>query len=215
MALNKEQIIELYRKRAARYDASANLYYLIGFREIKYRELAIQELRLKPGDTVVEIACGTGLNFKYLVQAVGPEGRVIGVDLTDKMLAVAGDRIARNGWKNVELVNTDAASYQFPANVNGIISTFAITLIPEFESIIRRGSEALTSGGRMVIADLRKPDRWPVWVVKLMVWLTRPFGTSLDIAQRSPWKTVEAHLTDTKFTKFYGGFAYISSGTKL
>jgi len=63
MALNKYQIIQLYRKRAANYDWSANLYYLIGFREFKYRKMAIQQLQLQVGDTVVEIGCGTGLNF--------------------------------------------------------------------------------------------------------------------------------------------------------
>ena len=58
MALNKNQIVALYRKRAANYDLSANLYYLIGFREFKYRKLAVQKLQLKQGSTVVEIGCG-------------------------------------------------------------------------------------------------------------------------------------------------------------
>ena len=214
MALVKDQIIDLYRKRAANYDISANLYYLIGFRETRYRKLAIRELDLRPGNTVVEIGCGTGLNFNYLEQAVGPEGRIIGVDLTDKMLAVARERIARNGWPNVELIKADAAAYTFPDRLNGILSTFAITLIPEYENIIGRGADALDYNGRMVIVDLRKPDRWPMWVVKFMVWLTRPFGTSLDIAERKPWQAVEDRLADAKLTKLFGGFVFISSGTK-
>ena len=214
MALDKDQIIDLYRKRAANYDWSANLYYLIGFREFKYRKLAVQKLRLKPGDTVVEIGCGTGLNFPLLVRVVGPEGKVIGIDLTDKMLAMARTRVAKNNWANVDLVQTDATKYAFPDNVNGIISTFAITLIAEYEEIIRRGAEALAPQGRMVIADLRKPDRWPAGIVKIMVWLTRPFGTSFDIALRKPWKAMERYLADTGITKLYGGFTYISWGEK-
>jgi len=214
MALNKNEIAELYRKRAANYDLSANFYYLIGFREFKYRKLAVQQLRLKPGDTVVEIGCGTGLNFPLLVTSVGPEGSVIGVDLTDKMLAQARARVKRNRWTNVELIQTDASAYAFPDKVNGIISTFAITLIPEYKEIIRRGSEALAPHGRMVIADLRKPDRWPMWIVNFMVWITRPFGTSLDITLRKPWEAMETYLAKTSFSKFYGGFTYISSGEK-
>ena len=92
--------------------------------------------------------------------------------------------------------------------------TLAITLISEYEEIIRRGSEALVPEGRMVIADLRKPDRWPMWIVNFMVRITRPFGTSIDITLRKPWEAMETYLANTSFTKLYGGFTYISSGEK-
>lgn len=215
MALSKNQIIQLYRKRAANYDWSANLYYFIGFREFKYRKLAIHQLRLKSGDTVVEIGCGTGLNFPFLVRAVGPEGKVIGVDLTDKMLAKARVRVTKNNWTNVELIHTDASAYSFPDKVNAIISTFAITLIPEYEEIIRRGAKALGSKGRMVIVDLRKPDRWPLWIVNLMVWITQPFGTSLDITERKPWLAMENNFGEIHHLKRFGGFVFITTGQKM
>jgi demethylmenaquinone methyltransferase/2-methoxy-6-polyprenyl-1,4-benzoquinol methylase len=214
MALSKNQIIDLYQKRANNYNWSANLYYLIGFREYKYRKLAVRQLQLKPGDTVLEIGCGTGLNLSLLIGAVGPTGRVIGVDLTDKMLAQAQARVAKNNWTNVELVHMDASKYPFPDKVNGIISTFAITLIPEYEEIIRRGAAALGSDGRMVIVDLRKPDRWPLWIVNLMVWITRPFGTSLDIAERKPWLAMEKIFENTSHAIRFGGFVFITTGRK-
>jgi hypothetical protein len=66
----------------------------------------------------------------------------------------------------------------------------------------------------MVIADLRKPDRWPKWIVKFMVRITRPFGASLDIALLKPWEAMERYLANTDITQFYGGFTYISSGKK-
>jgi ubiquinone/menaquinone biosynthesis C-methylase UbiE len=68
VALSRSELICLYRKRAKRYDWTANLYYLIGFREWAYRKKAIAALSLNKGDTVVEIACGTGLNFALLVR---------------------------------------------------------------------------------------------------------------------------------------------------
>ncbi len=86
MALGKSEIQDLYRKRARNYDISANLYYLIGFREAMYRRLAVAQLGLQPGDTLVEIGCGTGLNFQYELRELGPTGTLIGVDLTDAML---------------------------------------------------------------------------------------------------------------------------------
>jgi ubiquinone/menaquinone biosynthesis C-methylase UbiE len=130
MALTKTQLRDLYRKRAAIYDYTANFYYLIGFREVQYRKRAVSALRLKHGDTVVEVGCGTGLNFPYLLQSVGETGRLIGVDLTDAMLKEAMKRVQRNGWLNVELVEADAAVYVFPTGIRGVLSTFALTLVP-------------------------------------------------------------------------------------
>lgn len=70
----RSHIIKTYRKRAENYDFTANLYYLFGYREWAYRRLAVDALHLQSGDTVVELACGTGLNFPLYQQAVSPQG---------------------------------------------------------------------------------------------------------------------------------------------
>jgi ubiquinone/menaquinone biosynthesis C-methylase UbiE len=212
--LSKDAIADLYRKRAGNYDVTANLYYLIGFREFAYRRMAVEALRLKRGDTVVDLGCGTGLNFALIERQIGPEGRLIGVDLTDQMLAQARQRIARQGWSNVELIQTDAAAYEFPSGLNGIISSFAITLIPEHESIIRNGAMALAPGGRWVILDFRRPERWPDWLVRSFVFLLAPFGVTLDLAERHPWETLNKYLNQTSFRELYGGGVYIAAGEK-
>lgn len=214
MALNKEAIREIYRKRADNYDITANLYYLIGFREAKYRKMAISRLGLKAGDTVVEIGCGTGLNFKYVRQAIGDNGRLIAIDLTDAMLNEAKSGIEKQGWKNITLVHGDAASYVFPADINAIYSTFCLTLIPEYQSVIEKASQALARGGRFVLLDIKMSERWPLWVVKLGVALTKPFGVTLDLAQRKPWKVMESYFRRVTVTELYGGFAYIAVGEK-
>lgn len=212
MIPNKDHLVQLYRKRARNYDITANLYYLAAFREKAYRRKAVEALQLHGGMTVIEIGCGTGLNFSLLQQKIGSDGNLIGIDLTDKMLAQARKRIQREGWANIELVNIDALDYRFPKGVDGIISTFALTLIPEYEDVIRNGAEALSPGGRFVILDLKKPDRWPLWMIRLGVWTARPFGVSLEMADRHPWEAIERYLTNTTFTDLYGGFAYISVG---
>ena len=143
----REEVLGVYRKRARRYDLTANVYYLLGFREWAYRKRAIAALGLRPGDTVVEIGCGTGLNFGLLEERIGPQGRLIGVDLTDAMLSRARERVRDKGWRNVELVECPAASFRFPPGIDGILSTFALTLEPEYDQVIERGAEALEPGG--------------------------------------------------------------------
>lgn len=214
MALTKTQLRDLYRARAANYDFSANLYYLIGFREVSYRKLAVSALGLHSGYTVVEVGCGTGLNFPYLLQSIGKTGKLIGVDLTDAMLEKARERVRRNGWQNVELVEADAAAYVFPAGIHGVLSTFALTLVPEYEQVIARSARALASGGRLVIADFKKPDNWPLWLVKLGVLITKPFGVSLDLTDRKPWQVMTKYLSRVTVTELFGGSVYIAVGEK-
>lgn len=187
VALDKTQLQSVYNKRAGRYNFSANLYYAVGFREYAYRKMAVQALALKRGNTVVEVSCGTGLNFPILRSAVGAEGRIIGVDLTEMMLKKAQQRVDRNGWKNVQLIRADAAHYVFPRGIQGILSSFAITLIPEFDEIIKAGAEALSPGGRWVVLDFKLPSNALAFLVPLAVSIMKPFGVTLDLANRHPW----------------------------
>ena len=209
---NKETIEQLYRKRARHYDISANLYYLLGFREFAYRAMAIRALNAQRGKTIIEIGCGTGLNFRLLREAVGSEGKIIGVDLTPEMLLKARNRIERNNWSNIDLVQADAGRYQFPDRIDGVISTFAITLVPEYDQVIRRGASALTSGGRFVVLDFKKPANWPMWLIKFFVFITRPFGLSLDLAERHPWESIKRHLTMVTYEELYFGGLYLCAG---
>ena len=112
-------MISIYRKRARRYDWTTLLLYLIGFRHWTYRKRAVEALCLLKGDTVVDLGCGTGLNFSLLQEQIGPEGKIIGVDLTDAMPVAANHRVLTYGWSNVELVQSDAARYDFPAALTG------------------------------------------------------------------------------------------------
>lgn len=211
--LSRADLVALYRKRAKRYDRTANLYYLIGFRERAYRKRAVSALRLKRGDVVVEIGCGTGLNFALLEEAVGPEGRVIGVDMTDAMLSRARERVVANGWSNVTLIQSDAVLYPFPEMVDGVLSTFALTLVPEYDEVVRRGAGALSPGGRWVIADLKLPETRFSLLAPVLVPLVRPFGVTLDLFHRHPWESLRKHLERVDMKEVYFGFAYIAHGT--
>ncbi|RJQ85061.1 MAG: methyltransferase domain-containing protein [Desulfobacteraceae bacterium] len=212
MAFNKNQIARIYHERAQHYDLTANLYYLFGLREFAYRKKAVQALSLKPGDTVVELGCGTGLNFHFLQKKISPHGQIIGVDLTGAMLAKARQRARRNRWNNINLVQSDAASFGFPQRVDGVLSTFALTLVPEYDRVIQNCASALPAGKRCVILDFKKPEHWPNWLIQTYARLTKPFGVTLDLAERHLCKSVRSHMDLIDFKEFYFGAIYICVG---
>jgi demethylmenaquinone methyltransferase/2-methoxy-6-polyprenyl-1,4-benzoquinol methylase len=212
--LDKQKLMELYRKRAGHYNVTANLYYLIGFREWAYRNMAVDALGLKAGGTVVEIGCGTGINFPLLHRAVGPKGKIIGVDLTDAMLDKARQRVKKSGRSNVELVQSDAAAFSFPEQVDGVLSTFALTLVPEYDAVIRNGCNALKPGRRWVILDFKMPSGPLSLLAPVGIFLARPFGVQKELTARHPWESVSKYMADVSMTELYGGFAYIAAGER-
>lgn len=175
-------------------------------------------LNLQRGDLVVDIGCGTGLNFDLLQEAIGPTGKVIGVDLTDAMLDRARERIAQYGWKNVELVQSDAAQYEFPGEVSGVISTFALSFVPDCAGVIENGAQALAIGGKWSVLDMAWPAGWPIWWRRILFFLPL-YGITADLIQRRPWQTIwqamERSLGDVRRQRFWMGFFYLVCGTRI
>jgi demethylmenaquinone methyltransferase/2-methoxy-6-polyprenyl-1,4-benzoquinol methylase len=214
----REHLIEVYRKKAKRYDLTSRLYPAPGYPQVGQRRRAVQALRLRPGDTVIDMACGTGLNFSLLQEAVGPEGWIVGVDLTDAMLDQARSRIETNSWSNLSLVQADAAEFDFPAGIDAILSTYALTQVPECREVIAHGAAALSAGGRWAVLDLKVPDSTPRWLAQLGIATVRPF-TSIDkwIARR-PWQAIRAAmeetLVDVAWNELFFGTAFLVAGSR-
>ncbi|HET8823082.1 MAG TPA: methyltransferase domain-containing protein [Thermoleophilaceae bacterium] len=214
----QERLIATYRRKAKHYNVTSRLYPAPGYPQQTFRLRAVRELGLRPGDTVVDVACGTGQNFPLIEEAIGPEGRIVGVDLTDAMLAQARQRIETNGWSNVTLVQADAAEFEFPAEVDGILSTYALTQVPECGEVVARGARALVAGGRWVVLDLKAPHRTPRWLVQLGIATVRPFA-SLDYwLARRPWEEIRAamqeELADLSWAELFLGTAFLAVGAK-
>lgn len=76
---SRQRVRDMYQAGAKHYDLTTILFRLIGLRMKAYRLLAIKKLSLHRGDRVIELGCGTGLNFPFLMEHIGPEGRLIGL----------------------------------------------------------------------------------------------------------------------------------------
>src|ERR1700691_4343759 len=214
----REHLIETYRKKAKHYDITSRLYPAPGYPQRTQRLRTVQALGLRTGDTVIDMACGTGLNFPLLQQAVGPGGRIVRVDLTDAMLARAQDRIAANGWTNVSLVQADAAGFDFPAEVDAILSTYALTQVPECAEVIAHGAAALSGGGRWAVLDLKVPDYTPRWIAQLGTAIVRPFAAIDEWTMRRPWEAIrvamQEELADFSWTELFFGTAFLAAGSR-
>ena len=214
----REHLIEVYRKKAKRYDLTSRLYPAPGYPQRAQRRRAVEALGLRPGDSVVDVACGTGLNFSLLEEAIGPQGRIVGVDLTDAMLDQAQARIETNGWSNVSLVQADAAEFDFPAGVDAILSTYALTQVPQCGEVIARGAAGLSEGGRWAVLDLKVPESTPRWLTHLGIATVRPFASIEDWVARRPWEAIrtamQETLVDVSWTELFFGTAFLASGRR-
>jgi ubiquinone/menaquinone biosynthesis C-methylase UbiE len=214
----REHLIATYRKKAKHYDLTSRLYPAPGYPQRRQRLRAVQALGLHVGDSVIDMACGTGLNFPLIEQAIGPSGRILGVDLTDAMLAQAQDRIATNGWSNVKLVQSDAIEFDFPAEVDAILSTYALSQVPGCAEVIARGAAALSAGGRWAVLDLKVPDKTPGWISQFGTRIVRPFASIDEWIMRRPWEAIRAamrdELGDVSWTELFFGTAFLAAGSR-
>jgi len=200
--------------RFAPHAFASRLAYVIGFRDWAYRRRAVDLLALAKGDRVVELGCGTGRNFPLLEDAVGPGGTVIAVDLSEAMLARARKRAARHGWSNVELVHSDAATYEFPAPVDAVLSTYALGILPEYDRVIERAYAALKDGKRCVVLDQKLPSGPASRLVPLLDVLSRPLDYSGTLGGRRPWESIRRHAGNVRVDELYFGFVYLAVGEK-
>jgi ubiquinone/menaquinone biosynthesis C-methylase UbiE len=214
----REHLIETYRKKAKHYDITSRFYPAPGYPQRAQRLRAVQALGLCPGDSVVDIACGTGLNFPLIEEAIGPAGRIVGVDLTDAMLAQAQARIETNGWSNISLVQADAADFDFPTEVDAILSTYALSQVPECAEVIAHGAAALSGGGRWVVLDLKVPANTPRWLAHVGTAVVRPFASIDEWILRRPWEVIRAamqeELADLSWIELFFGTAFLAAGSR-
>ncbi|HVI02586.1 MAG TPA: methyltransferase domain-containing protein [Enhygromyxa sp.] len=184
------------------------------------RRLAGEALALAPGQVVLDLPCGTGQSFDVIAPRIGPEGALLGVDLSKGMLERAAARAKAAGWTQVQLLQRDvhgldaAAVEQAlgrPRAIDRLHIFLGLTAFPEWQRAFEHLWSMLAPGGRCVIVDVHaaKPD-----LQGRMVNLV----ARADI-RRETWTVLERIASnysrvELPSQKQHGGLLFLASGDK-
>ena len=179
-------------------------------RPMPLRRRTIERLRLGPGDAVLDVACGTGLSFPMLRQAVGASGRVHGVELSPEMAALARARVAGHGWRNATLDVGDMASSPLPGPFDAVLFHFTHDVL-RTPGALDHIFGACRPGARVAVAGSKL---LPWWLAPLNVWVRRnnaPYMTTFD-GLEAPWRPLERFVPRLARESALWGAAYVGWG---
>jgi len=168
----------------ALYDKIAKVYDLMSeHTEGPVREAGLRMLAPRAGETVLEIGFGTGHALVWLARAVGPPGKVHGIDLSDGMLAVTESLVRHEGVADrVELRTGDATDLPYPADsMDAVFMSFTLELFdtPEIPVVLGQCRRVLKTGGRIVVVSMSKEGKHGL-IYEAYEWTHRHFPNFVD-----------------------------------
>jgi ubiquinone/menaquinone biosynthesis C-methylase UbiE len=140
-------------KAAATYNAAADHFDdgPLAFWD-RYGRRTIERLALRQGSAVLDVGCGSGASAIPAAEAVGPKGRVVGVDLAERLLALARTKAVRRKLDNIEFVRGDMEHLDFPdGSFDAVVCVFAIFFVPDMERQVAEQWRLVRPGGRLAL----------------------------------------------------------------
>jgi acyl dehydratase/ubiquinone/menaquinone biosynthesis C-methylase UbiE len=192
----------LYRQIAGSYDLSTAWLE-------PYRRRAVSQLRLGPGDVVLDVGCGTGLSFEPIQAAIGPEGRLVGIEPSPEMLAAARARVEAAGWSNVTLLEARAEEATVPGPVDAVLFAFTHDVVRSPKALANLLGQ-VRPGGRLAAAG----PKWTAFAPQLnpLVWqVARQYVTTFE-GFRRPWAELERAVPGLWVEEAYFGCVYLAWG---
>jgi demethylmenaquinone methyltransferase/2-methoxy-6-polyprenyl-1,4-benzoquinol methylase len=201
-------------KEAARasYNRLSRWYdFIAGSTEKKYRDWGLEKLSARPGETILEIGFGTGHCLVALARAVGSTGHVIGLDISDGMLAIARERLQKEGlYDRVGLHLGDAARLDFiEANsLDGVFMSFTLELFdnPEIPRVLQECLRILKPGGRLSVVSMTKTNP-PGIAVRMYEWFHKHMPNYADcrpIFARQALEQTRFEIQDVSISSMWG-----------
>jgi demethylmenaquinone methyltransferase/2-methoxy-6-polyprenyl-1,4-benzoquinol methylase len=174
---SKQETKHFYNKIARVYDLLAE------HSERPMREKGLDLLAAAPGETVLEVGFGTGHCLSGLARRVGPNGKVLGVDISENMLAEAKKTLDKDGFADrVELHCGDAEHLPYDSeSIDGMYTSFTLELFdtPELPKVLAEWRRVLKPGGRLVVVAVSKRGGQRV-IVKAFEWTHKHFPNLMD-----------------------------------
>ena len=180
-------VLRVFQSKAetkAFYNKIAKVYDLLSEQsEQPMREKGLAQLAAQPSEQILEIGFGTGHCLVDLARAVGAEGKVFGIDLSEEMLARSQELLEREGLADrVELTCGDALSLPYNDNsLDGIFTSFTFELFdtPEIPLVLAEWKRVLKPGGRLAVVALSKVGKQGI-VIKVYEWTHKHFPNLMD-----------------------------------
>jgi ubiquinone/menaquinone biosynthesis C-methylase UbiE len=178
------------------YNKISHVYDLLSERsEAPMRKAGLALLQPRPGETALEIGFGTGHSLVALAKAVGPKGRVLGLDLSDQMAKLAKQNLAKAGLLGRTRIRCGDAT-QLPyadASVDAIFLSFTLELFdtPEIPKVLSQCLRVLRPGGRIVVVGMSK-DGPKDPLINVFEWTHKHFPKFLDCRPIYVRRAIEA-----------------------
>ena len=192
-----------YREYARSYDRTTSA--LQG-----YRRALVEALPVGRGQVVLDVGCGTGLCHGPLLDKVGPEGSVVGIEESPEMAAVARERIEQEGWRNITVVQSSAADAQIALTADAALFC-AVHDIMQSRDALRNVLSKLRPGARVAAGGGKWAAPWMMAVNLPVTMLHAPYVRSFA-GFRRPWKHLEQLLENVHVQELALGSGYILTG---
>ena len=177
------------------------------------RQKAVELLRLQEGGRVLDVGCGPGGSFPYLVHAVGPSGQVVGVEISPEIAINARRRIKDNGWRNVHLIEAAAQDVRLAGTFDGLLM-FAAADVYSSEEALENIFPHLKGNAR-VVAFGAKLSSNPFGKILNPV-LRRLFNLSFSTTPRpdhKPWRVLAKRLEGLDIQEYFFGLMFLAAGS--